>query len=390
MKNIFSFVGAGLIGGLMVVGATQLLNSKINVSPHSNSQFVSQNTPIVAGAMDLSQAAASASPSVVFIEAAESEASAQRNRQDDPFTQFFGFQQPAKRGTGSGVILSSDGYIVTNNHVVDFADEVKVTLPDERKFMARVIGTDPRSDLAVLKIATTGLPAIQKGNSDVLRIGEWVLAIGYPYDIGTTVTAGIISAKDKKLRGDNSNAIEDFLQTDAVVNPGNSGGALVDVQGRLVGINSAIQSRTGSYEGYSFAIPISLVDKTVENIIKNGKNGITNNNRNGLIQGNKSNNPRGVRLGVQMVNDEDFLRVAKDNEIDVKEGVFVDAVQDGSNAQFGGILPKDVIIKVDGDNIKKTTDLKSKLLKYKVGDTVRITVVRNGDIQDLKLTLRPS
>ncbi len=395
MKNLFSFVGAGLVGGLMVVGATQLLNPKVNVSPRSNSQFVSQNTAIAPGAIDLSQAAASASPSVVFIEAAESAESALRNRQDDPFSQFFGFQMPAKKGTGSGVILSSDGYIVTNNHVVDFADEVRVTLPDQRKFTARVIGTDARRDLAVLKIATSGLPAIQKGNSDVLRIGEWVLAIGYPYDIGTTVTAGIISAKDKKLRGENSNAIEDFLQTDAVVNPGNSGGALVDAQGRLVGINSAIQSRTGSYEGYSFAIPISLVEKTVDDIIKNGKNGVVsnggkNNNRNNFSQSSPNNSGRGVRLGVQMVTDEDFLRVAKDNEIDVKEGVLVDAVVDGSNAQYGGILPKDVIIKIDGENIKKTMDLKSKIQKYKAGDNVRITVVRNGEIQNLKLTLRPS
>ncbi len=398
MKNLFSFVGAGLVGGLIVVGATQFLNPKINVSPRGNSQFVSQNTAFAPGAVDLSQAAAQASPSVVFIEAAESEESASRNRQDDPFSNFFGFQMPAKKGTGSGVILSSDGYIVTNNHVVDFADEVRVTLPDEKstKFTARVVGRDPRADIAVLKIATTGLPAIQKGNSDALRIGEWVLAIGYPYDIGTTVTAGIISAKDKKLRGENSNAIEDFLQTDAVVNPGNSGGALVDGQGRLVGINSAIQSRTGSYEGYSFAIPISLVEKTVENIIKNGKNGVVNNNggnngnRNNFSQGAPNNSGRGVRLGVQMVTDEDFARVAKDNDIEVKEGVFVDAVVDGSNAQFGGILPKDVIIKVDGENIKKTTDLKSKIQKYKAGDNVRITVLRNGEIQNLKLTLRPS
>jgi serine protease Do len=387
MKNVLSLIFAGLFGGLVVVGGMKLMDKNVNVSPRNFTKFASDNAP-VGGVVDLAQAAANATPSVVYIEAQESASNANNQRRgDDFFGQFFGFQSGPKKGTGSGVIISADGYIVTNNHVVDFADEVKVTLPapDNRVMTAKVVGKDPRYDVAVLKINATNLPAIQKGNSDALRIGEWVLAIGYPYDIGTTVTAGIISAKDKKLREDNP--MEDFLQTDAVVNPGNSGGALVDGQGRLVGINTAIQTQTGSYVGYSFAIPITIVSKVIEDI-KAGKVPAQTKPQaqQGLNRGN-GNAPR-PKLGIEMVPDQYFEEVAKEKDLNISEGVIVENVLNGSSAQYAGLLPNDVIVKIDGDAIRSTQELKEKVSSAKTGDVLKVMVFRNGKTKEVAVTLR--
>jgi S1-C subfamily serine protease len=369
MKNIFSLIGAGLIGGLIVVGAMKLTNQNINVSPRQNLvRLASDNTPM-GGVVDLSQAAQIATPSVVFIEAAESRANANRRESQDPFSYFFGFRQGPKKGTGSGVIISQDGYIVT------------LPAPDNRSFMAKVIGTDERYDLAVLKINQTGLPAIQIGSSDKLKIGEWVLAIGNPYDIGTTVTAGIISAKDKKIREDNP--MEDFLQTDAVVNPGNSGGALVDAAGRLVGINTAIQTRTGSYEGYSFAIPVSIMNKIVDEIIKYGKNRPQAQTRQPL-----SPNGQRPRLGIEMVPDQYFAEEAKAKDLNVSTGVIVANVVDGGAAQYAGILPNDVIVKINGNAIRSTEELKAVVSNSKSGDVLKVTVFRDGRTKEISVALR--
>ena len=383
MKNVLSLIFAGLFGGLVVVGGMKLMDKNVNIAPRSYTKFASENTP-VGGVVDLSQAAANATPSVVYIEAQESQSNTNQRRNDDFFGQFFGFQTGPKKGTGSGVIISQDGYIVTNNHVVDFADEVKVTLPapDNRVMTAKVVGKDPRYDVAVLKINATNLPAIQKGNSDALRIGEWVLAIGYPYDIGTTVTAGIISAKDKKLREDNP--MEDFLQTDAVVNPGNSGGALVDGQGRLIGINTAIQTQTGSYVGYSFAIPISIVSKVIEDI-KAGKVPQQSKQGQQRLNGNNVGRPK---LGIEMVPDQYFEEVAKEKDLNVAEGVIVENVLNGSNAQYAGLLPNDVIVKIDGDAIRTTQELKEKVSNAKTGDVLKVIVFRNGKTKEVAVTLR--
>ncbi len=392
MKNLLSLIGAGLIGGLIVVGATQLVNRNVNVAPKTNlAKFTSDN--VVSGAVDLSYAAAAASPTVVYIEAAESKESAQKRAQEaydnDPFAQFFGgfgFRMPQKKGTGSGVIISKDGYIVTNNHVVDFADNVNVTLSDNRKFVAKVVGTDPRYDVAVIKISASDLPAIQKGNSDNLKIGEWALAIGFPYDIGTTVTAGIISATHKKINGGNSrenrNVMDDFIQTDAVVNPGNSGGALVDAQGRLIGINTAIQTRTGSYEGYSFAIPVNIMSKVADDIIKNGG---SSSNTLSKPQANSSGRPK---LGISMVQDQYFEDVAKEKDLNVASGVIVDEVQDGSAAQYAGILPNDVIVKIDGKAINSTVELRSIVAQSNIGDVLKVTVFRNGKVKEIQVSLK--
>ncbi|MDZ7877902.1 MAG: trypsin-like peptidase domain-containing protein [Saprospiraceae bacterium] len=383
MKNVLSLIFAGLLGGLVVVGARELMDKNVNIAPRNHTKFVSENTPI-GGVVDLAQAAANATPSVVYIEAQEAQSNSNQRRNDDFFGQFFGFQTGPKKGTGSGVVISADGYIVTNNHVVDFADEVKVTLPapDNRVMTAKVVGKDPRYDVAVLKINATNLSAIQKGNSDALRIGEWVLAIGYPYDIGTTVTAGIISAKDKKLREDNP--MEDFLQTDAVVNPGNSGGALVDGQGRLVGINTAIQTQTGSYVGYSFAIPISIVSKVVEDI-KAGK--VPPQTKPQAQQGFRGNVGR-PKLGIEMVPDQYFEEVARAKDLNITEGVIVDNVLNGSSAQYAGLLPNDVIIKIDDDVIRSTQELKEKVSNAKTGDVLKVVVFRNGKTKEVSVTLR--
>lgn len=377
MKNILSLVGAGLVGGLIVAGVLTFTRSNTNVSPRGVARLANDYAP--AGAADLSAAAAVASPTVVYIEASESKENyrqRQRESENDPFSFFFGFQQPMKKGTGSGVIISEDGYIVTNNHVVDFADEVKVNLTDGRSFSARVVGTDPRTDLAVLKINTSGLPAIQKGNSDNLRIGEWVLAIGYPYDIGTTVTAGIVSAKDKKLRDDNPNVIEHFIQTDAVVNPGNSGGALVDAQGRLVGINTAIVTRTGGYQGYSFAIPVNLMMEVTDQIIKTG----------GVKR--QTANASKPRLGIEMVPDQYFEEVAREKNLSISEGVIVDNVVDGGAAQLAGIVPSDVIVKINGRAIRSISEVKTIVATANPGDVLKITVFRNGRTRDIAVSLR--
>ncbi len=381
MRNIISLIVAGLIGGLIVVGAMKVLDKNINVSPKTSlAKYVNNETIVPAGGIDLSQSAALASPSVVYVQVSESKESAYNRSQqeDNPFAFFHGYSMGPQKGTGSGVIVSDDGYIVTNNHVVSLGDdklitEVKVTLSDNREFKAKVVGRDSKTDLAVLKINTTGLPAIQKGNSDNLRIGEWVLAIGYPYNIGTTVTAGIISAKNRKFDDSDRNAgndkIQDFIQTDAAVNPGNSGGALVDTEGRLIGINSAIETHTGSFEGYSFAIPVNLMSRVVESLIKNGK----------------FDRPA---LGIKMVVDSEFASAAKDLDLNVSQGVIVSQVLDGTSAQYGGVLPNDVIVKIDDAPLRTTAELRARIAKSKVGDVLKLTVFRGGQTRELQVTLK--
>ncbi|MEO0042431.1 MAG: hypothetical protein RL329_1879 [Bacteroidota bacterium] len=397
MKNIVQLILAGAVGGAITLGGVRLMTTTNHPSAQNTSSLAKFTSFGSMPAIDLSSAASNASPTVVYIEAAESKASAQKRMEqsyeNDPWAQFFGFrfQQPQKKGTGSGVIVSEDGYIVTNNHVIDFADEVKVTLTDERSFMAKVVGTDPRTDLAVLKISGSNFPFVKKGDSDGLKVGEWVLAIGNPYQLRTTVTAGIVSAKGKKLGvNEQRGAVEDFIQTDAVVNPGNSGGALVDANGRLVGINTAIQTHTGSYEGYSFAIPVNMMTKVVDDIIKFGKvkrsevaapSQTNGNNNNGLAAGRPM-------LGIEMVQDQYFAEVVKERELNATQGVIVEKVANGGSAQYAGILPNDVIVEVNGKSILSTKDLREQVAKSKLGDVLTMTVNRDGKIQKVPVTLR--
>lgn len=287
------------------------------------------------------------------------------------FDEFFGLrrQQPQiAQGFGSGVILSEDGYIVTNNHVIEDAQKIKVILNDKREFDARLVGTDPSTDIAVLKVEASNLPYLTYGNSDDLKLGEWVLAVGNPFNLTSTVTAGIVSARARNLGINNDQfSIESFIQTDAAVNPGNSGGALVNQQGNLVGINTAIASRTGSYTGYSFAVPVSIVKKVVNDLKEFGE-------------------VQRALLGVEIasVNAE----IAEELNLDNVEGVYVARVTENGAAKEAGIEVEDVIISVAGEKVKTSAELQEKVSQYRPGEDVKIVVLRKGNKKQFTVTLR--
>ncbi len=278
----------------------------------------------------------------------------------NPWLDFFGYRQEPQlaQGYGSGVIISADGYIVTNHHVVQEVQSIKVVLNDKREFDARLVGSDQTTDLAVLKIDEKELPYLRYGDSDALKLGEWVLAVGNPFNLTSTVTAGIVSAKARNL-GINTDrsTIESFIQTDAAVNPGNSGGALVNQVGELVGINTAIASRTGSYAGYSFAIPSTIVRKVVEDLKKYGE-------------------VQRALLGVEIagVNAE----VAKEYNLDKIEGVYVASVTENGAAREAGLKAGDVILTIEGKKVNSNAELQELLSQYRPGDEVKIGVKRNG------------
>lgn len=286
---------------------------------------------------------------------------------------FFGIpQQPrqpyVQEGSGSGVIFTSDGYIVTNNHVVDGATHVDVVLNDKRTFEAKIIGTDPTTDIALLKIEATDLPTIPFGNSDNLRLGEWVLAVGNPFNLTSTVTAGIVSAKARNINILNTEMkIESFIQTDAAVNPGNSGGALVNTRGELVGINTAIASQTGSYAGYSFAVPTSIVSKVVADLKEYS-----------VVQ-------RAV-LGVQIADINDKL--AKEKELSTMKGAYVAGVQDGGSADDADIKEGDVITAVNGTQVNSVAELQEQIGRYRPGDNVSVSYIRNGKSHSVNISLK--
>ena len=260
--------------------------------------------------------------------------------------------------TGSGVIISPDGYLVTNNHVVDGADKIEVTLNDKRKFHAELKGTDRSTDLALLKIDEESLPFLQLGNSDSVSIGEWVLAVGNPFNLTSTVTAGIVSAKGRSINIlDDIYSIESFIQTDAAVNPGNSGGALVNTKGELVGINTAIMTRSGRYEGYSFAIPSTLASKVIKDLMDFG-----------IVQ-------RGI-LGVEIgnVNQE----IAADLDLPKTSGVLITNVHSNSGAEDSGLQPKDVIVSINSVSISSVPELQEQVGRFRPGDAIKVEYIRSG------------
>ncbi|NJO01988.1 MAG: Do family serine endopeptidase, partial [Bacteroidia bacterium] len=293
---------------------------------------------------------------------------------DEFFERFFGPnaqrgpQQPQPRvGSGSGVIINNNGYIVTNNHVVASASELRVTLLDNRTFNATVVGTDPTTDLALIKINANDLPTVPFVNSDEVAIGQWVLAIGNPYNLNSTVTAGIISATGRSINILNEQyAVESFIQTDAAINPGNSGGALVNLQGGLVGINTAIASPTGSYSGYGFAVPANLVKKVVQDLIEYGK-----------VQ-------RGY-LGVMIRGVTSDL--AQEQNLNITQGVYVDSLLANSAAREAGIRSGDVIIALDGQEINTAAELQEIVATRRPGDELRVRVNRQGNERDFTVTL---
>ena len=269
--------------------------------------------------------------------------------------------QPEPRvqmGSGSGVIISNNGYIVTNNHVVDQADEIEVTLHNNETYKAKVIGTDPSTDIALLQIKEDNLQSLSFGNSDLAEVGEWVMAIGNPFNLNSTVTAGIISAKGRNINIiDDRSAIEAFIQTDAAINPGNSGGALVNLNGELIGINTAIASPTGAYAGYGFAIPANIVNKVVEDLLKYG-----------MVQR--------AYLGI-MIRDIDG-NLVKDEKLKLSEGTYVDSLMEKSAAAEAGILPGDVITGINDTPVLRSSDLLEQVGRHRPGDEVSVTVDRHG------------
>lgn len=319
---------------------------------------------------DFSDVAEEVTPAVVHITSTISGGSTRRS--NDPFEDFFNRRQGPRQGSGSGVIISQDGFIVTNNHVIENASDIQVTLNDKRSFKAKLIGTDPNTDLAVLQIKADGLTTLPFGNSDAVRVGEWVLAVGNPFNLESTVTAGIVSAKGRNINIlEGSAPIESFIQTDAAVNPGNSGGALVNQSGELVGINTAIATPTGTYAGYAFAVPTNLVQKVVEDIIQYGK-----------VQ-------RGM-LGVMIRNVDGNLVKELDLNTDRSEGVYVQDVNAGSAAADAGMKKGDIIIEVDGNTVKSSPELQEAIARKRPGDAVSVTVERNGSEKTFDVVLKDS
>ena len=333
---------------------------------------------------DLTYAAENAVQAVVNIEVVQRVEIPQRGGYGyDPFLEFFGIPQQRgrggdepryeeRRGGGSGVIISEDGYIVTNNHVADGASKLRVKLYDGRKFDAELIGKDSATDLALLKIDADKLPTLPFGSSDALRLGEWVLAIGSPFDLQSTITAGIVSAKARQLGAiPNDFSIESFIQTAAAVNPGNSGGALVNTRGELVGINTLIKSQTGSYVGYSFAIPESIVRKVVVDLKEFG-----------VVQR--------ALLGVQFrLVDQDFIDT-EGKELGISEigGAYVAGVVEGGSASEAGVRKGDVILDVDGVKIAESSTLQEQIAKHRPNDKIVLSVKRDGKVKQIEVTLR--
>ncbi|HEY0245326.1 MAG TPA: Do family serine endopeptidase [Mucilaginibacter sp.] len=391
------------VGGAMALGAYKVFENKyadnMSIEDKQKVYFASNKMSSAitssAGEVDFTQAAAAVTPAVVYIRTTYSAQSQGNDEQDQlqrMFGDMFGQRMPRQQGpqmaSGSGVIISPDGYIVTNNHVVEKADKIEITTNDHRVFKAKVIGTDPNTDLALVKIEGSNLPIVKLGNSDDARVGEWVLAVGNPFNLTSTVTAGIVSAKGRGINiiganddDENQNpfgparrtqpaprkAIESFIQTDAAINPGNSGGALVNTKGELIGINSAIASHTGSYEGYGFAIPINLAKKILNDIQKYGAV------KRGLV---------GVQF--QELNPD----AAEALHIDKTSGLYVSDVVEGGGAAEAGIKKGDIIVKVGGVPAYQSSDLEEPVGRLQPGDKINLTVLRDGVDKNFTVTLK--
>lgn len=393
MKKFGTLFLAAAMGSIITIASFQWFNISKNQGvkiEHVNGMPTSQvayriNENGEAVALDFTGTAEKVTKAVVHIRSTQTGNASRERESNDPIQQFFfGPNGPVQQGpsvsTGSGVIINGDGYIVTNNHVVQDADVVDVTLFDNRTFKAEVVGTDPDTDLAVIKINQKDLAFLSFVNSDNSKVGEWVLAVGNPFNLNSTVTAGIISAKGRSINIINSNnssrnkeqpntAIESFIQTDAAINPGNSGGALVNLDGGLLGINTAIASPTGSYSGYGFAVPSNIVSKVVEDLLTYG-----------TVQ-------RGW-LGIQVTSVNSDL--AKEEDLDVSEGAFVANFSEGgkSAAQEAGIQKGDVVTKMDETIIKSSSALIEYVGRKRPGDKINITVDRKGKTLVIPVTLK--
>lgn len=382
MKKFNSLVLAAVLGSGITLGVNELVENNNNTISHSSTHKnlpVSKVNYVNAPAeqiFDFTEAAKNAMPAVVHIQSTQKVGRDQRMDQiPEQFRDFFGpllrnqeIDPRPRVGSGSGVIINSDGYIVTNNHVIANADEIRVTLNDNRSYTAKVIGTDPTTDIAVVKIDEKGLRHLSMVNSDQVEVGEWVLAVGNPFNLNSTATAGIISAKGRSINIlTDSLAIESFIQTDAAVNPGNSGGALVNLQGGLIGINTAIASPTGAFSGYAFAVPSNIVARVVEDLMTYG-----------VVQ-------RGL-LGVNIQNVTSNL--VQERNLKVNRGAYVAGFASTSAAKEAGIKEGDVITEVDGRTIRTSADLIGMVASKRPGDVVNVTVSRDGKKLNYDVTLK--
>ncbi len=388
-KQILNIFVAALVSGGVSLGVVEFFeneNQKIEIQSHHQPVAITHASNVNAmgvSSVDFTFAASKTTNGVVHIKTYRE---VQHQYYSSPFDQLFrdyygNRYQPQQRqqqaepqqqraGSGSGVIITADGYIATNNHVIDGADKVEVVLDDRRRYDAEVIGRDPTTDLALLKINEKELPYIEFGNSDDLKIGEWVLAVGNPFDLTSTVTAGIVSAKARNiniLRGKTNMAIESFIQTDAAVNPGNSGGALVNLEGKLVGINSAIASPTGAYAGYSFAIPEAIVKKVTNDLLLYGQ-------------------VQRALLGVSIA--DVTAELAEEKKLVTVNGVYVAATVEGGSAEEAGIEEGDVIIAIDGLSVNTSSELQEAVARHQPGDKIDVSVMRDGKRKDINTELK--
>jgi Do/DeqQ family serine protease len=378
MKKLVSTLAVACFGGLIALSSAHFIYGKNNkennqvFNPNAQSNYVltSGNAGSSALSGDFTMAAEKSVNAVVHIKTTSEQVN---NLNYDPFAEWF--YGPQKRqqnfiqqGSGSGVIISNDGYIVTNNHVVAGADKIEVILNDRRTYEGEVIGTDASTDVALIKIKEKDLPFLNYGNSDLVKVGEWALAVGNPFNLESTVTAGIISAKGRNnILENNKRPIESFIQTDAAVNPGNSGGALVNTNGDLIGINTAIASNNGAYQGYSFAVPVNIVKKVVSDLVEFG-----------AVQR--------AYLGVSIR--EIDSKFAGEKNIKQLKGIYVNGLTEGGSAQDAGILEGDVITKIQDAPVGSVSQLQEQVSKYRPGDKVNTTVVRNNKEMNLEVVLK--
>lgn len=370
-KGFLIVLLSALVGGLTAYAVVNVTDKGVKevVMTSEGAQFrtvnlTHENWP------DFTYAAESAVDAVVYVKVTSTANSMQAP--SSIFDFFFGTpgtpQQREQVGSGSGVIIREDGYIVTNNHVIDGASKIEVTLNSNQTYPATLVGTDPATDVALLKIDASGLPVIPFGDSDKLRLGEWVIAIGSPYDLRSTITAGIVSAKGRSMPNYSGEfKIESFIQTDAAVNPGNSGGALVDRAGNLVGINTAIISQTGSYTGYSFAVPSNIVKKIVYDLMDFGS-------------------VKRAVLGIVMQPIDD--KIAEELKLSSRNGVYINEVSKSSAADKAGIKAGDVLVAIDSVKITGTSSVQEVVSRFSPGDTAAVTVLRDGKELDLEVTFK--
>ena len=387
-QMMLGLFGSAILGGGVAVGGYKLLEPAVvapqAVAANPQVRYTSEmrSTPYtVPEGLNFVAAAAAVTPAVVHVMTEYAAAPVdQRQQQMDPFLrQFFGDQldqfhgqqpQGGGQGSGSGVIIAANGYIVTNNHVIEKASKIEVVLDDKRKFDAELVGADPNTDLAVLKVKADNLPFVKYGNSDDVKVGQWVLAVGNPFNLNSTVTAGIISAKGRNidiLRRKDNMGIESFIQTDAVVNPGNSGGALVNLNGDLIGINSAIASHTGSYEGYSFAIPSSLASKVVDDLLKYK-----------VVQR--------ALLGVQI--QEVDAKLASEKKLNTLNGVYVQGLTAGSAGAAAGLQTGDIITQINGVAVNTSSQLQEQVARFRPGDKIKVSYLRGSSTSTTEAVLR--